>query len=110
MADYYDDSNNYLFVRKGKDNKLHDYIFVHLDDEEKLSFLAHYESYKSDIPLEVYRLEKIDFPEGEDIPALPEHENITGEQIWKEVRVNSILPSKWRMFFEQNEENLNHKT
>ena len=102
MADYYDDSNNYLFVRTGKNNKLHDYIFLHLDDLEKLNFLAHYASYKSDMPLEVYKLEKINIQE--EIPTLPEHTDLEVEQTWKKVRVNSFLPSKWRMFFEQNED------
>lgn len=105
MVDYYDENNNYLFVRKGKDNKLHDYIFLHLDDMEKLNFFAHYSSYKSDMPLEVYRLERIHFQEREKtIPS--ECADLEVEQTWKKVRVNGVLPSKWRMFFEQNEEKL----
>ena len=103
MADYYDENSNYLFVKKGKDNKLLDYIFVHLDDEHS-SFLAHYESYKSDMPLEVYRLKKIDLQE--EIPTPSAQTELEGEQSWKKVRINSILPSKWNMFFEYIEEKL----
>lgn len=103
MADYYNDSNNYLFVRNGKDNKLQDYIFLHLDDLEKSNFLAHYASYNSDTPLAVYRLEKVHVQE-EEIPILSEQTDIEEEQTWEKVRVNGILPSKWRMIFEQIEE------
>lgn len=105
MADCYDDSNNYLFVRKGNDNKLHDYIFLHLEDDENLNFLAHYASYKSNMPLAVYKLERICFQE-EEIPFPLEQKDVKGEQTWKKVRVNSILPSKWNMFFEKIEEKL----
>lgn len=100
MANYYDDENNFLFVKKGEKDQLLDYIFVHLDDTDKLNFVAHYASYKDDTPLKIYKLEKVVRPNEIDSDNLPIMNDFTEEQTWKRVKVNGVLPSKWRLFFE----------
>lgn len=102
MADYYDEKKNFLFVKKGKEDQLQDYIFIHLDKVENLSFLAHYETFMDDVPFELYKLEKI-LSMKDDLFSSIEHLDAKEEQTWKRVRVCGILPSKWRIFFEQIE-------
>ncbi|MBR5728635.1 MAG: hypothetical protein IKX61_00285 [Prevotella sp.] len=109
MADYYDDNINFLFVKKGKDAQLQDYIFVHLNDADDFNFLAHYESYKSDMPLEIYKLHKVMCLKEEDKNFLYPITDVTEEQTWKRVRVSGMLPSKWRMYFETIEEEQKNK-
>lgn len=106
-TNYYDENCNYLFVRQGEDGMLYEHIFIHLDDDEAKSFLALFESYNSDVPLNMYRLEK--FPLSK--------ENFKGilsslagdykeKQIWKRIKVTSVLPSTWRMIFDLINEKL----
>ncbi len=106
-TDYYDENNNYLFVRKGDNDNLLDYVFVHFDDSRKTGFFAHFESYEADEPLRMFIFEKVlcpNIPTNEMMKS--EFEETQKEQIWKRVRVHSILPSQWRMFFESFENQL----
>ena len=74
-----------------------------------MSFIAHYVSYKSDTPLEVYKFEKVDCPDEIDNNTLSQVKDFTEEEAWKRVRVSGMLPSKWRMYFENLEEKLKNK-
>ena len=72
-----------------------------MDDDANTGFLAYYESYLSDEPLKVYKLEEIALPERINFDdTILQLLNTKEEQTWKRLRVSAVLPSKWRMFFE----------
>lgn len=99
-SNFYDKKNNFLFVKKGKDGKLLDHIFIHLDDNANTGFLAYYESFLSDEPLKVYKVEEVGLSKRIDFDDLfPHIFNTKEEQTWKRLSC-AVLPSKWRMFFE----------
>ena len=99
-VNFYDEKNNFLFVRKGENSELLDYIFIHKDDDDKKNFMAHYESYKADYPIEVYKMEKVDSASSDCLETINFLDNGKLEMAWKSVRVSSILRSQWRIFFE----------
>ena len=104
MENYSDDKTNYLFVKKEKDGKLSEHIFIHMGDSDNSSFLAHFLSYNDDMPSAVYRLVKMECSEKlENATSLLK--GVSEEQTWKRIRVGASLPSKWRMFFEDLENN-----
>ena len=109
MANFIDERNNFLFVKKQGD-KLLDYFFIHLDNSDDLSFMAHYESYNSDKPLSVYKLDRIKLSNEKENPIDFDNEDIAQE--WRHLRVGPILRSDWRMFFEDlvNEIKKNNET
>lgn len=100
-TNYYDENSNYLFVRQDEDGMLHEHIFIHMDDDGAKSFLAFFETYNSDVPLNMYRLEKISLSE-ENIKGIISSldDDYNEKQMWKRINVNSVLPSKWRMIFD----------
>jgi len=100
-TNYYDETKNFLFVKKGKDGSLLDHIFIHLDETTQKSFLAYYESYCSDKPLKMFKFEEVALSE-EETSEYPSSllTNLKEEQVWSRIRVSSALPAKWRMFFE----------
>lgn len=109
-TNFYEDDNNYMFVKKGKDGQLLDYLFIHLNDSEKPSFLVHFESFVNDNPLGVFKLERIDLNEdGTCLLSSSHFSDFKEEQNWKRVKVCGLLPSKWKMLFEEIEDALNKK-
>ena len=99
---FYNEKQNFLFVKTENDGeKLSDYIFIHKDETTGKGFLAHFESYKDDIPLEVYSLNKV--PEF-DVKGLNTdlcQTDYTEEVTWKRLRIKAILPTTWKILFDQ---------
>lgn len=99
---FYDENCNYLFVKtENAGKKLSDYIFIHKDVESDKGFLAHFKSYKEDTPLEVYSLTKIPPTELKGVDNSLFQANYSEETSWKRLRINAILPTTWKILFEQ---------
>ena len=100
-TNFYDETKNFIFVKKGTDGSLLDHIFIHLDETIQKSFLAYYESYSSDVPLKVFKFEEVVLSE-EETSEYPSSlfKNFKKEQMWSRLRVSGALPSQWRIFFE----------
>ena len=99
---FYDENCNFLFV-KAEDNgkQLSDYIFIHMDMTSDKGFMAHFESYKKDVPIEVYCLKKISLTDIKTIDKPLFQTNNSEETSWKRLRIKAILPTTWKNLFEQ---------
>ncbi|MBR6963500.1 MAG: hypothetical protein IKH86_07675 [Prevotella sp.] len=107
-TNFYEDDSNYMFVKKGNDGQLLDYLFIHLSDSGKPNFLVHFDSFVKDNPLEVFKIERIDLKDdGTCLLSSAQISDFKEEQNWKRVKVCGMLPSKWRMLFEEIEDTLN---
>lgn len=101
MSDFTDENCNFLFIKKGKDGKLLDHIFIHLVDSDETNFLAYFTSYDNDKPSKLFKLEEIALPDN----SLPRNEAIMSmdykeEQTWMRMKIKGVLPSTWKMLFE----------
>ena len=61
----------------------------------------HFKSYKEDTPLEVYSLTKIPPTELKGVDNSLFQANYSEETSWKRLRINAILPTTWKILFEQ---------
>jgi hypothetical protein len=99
---FYDENCNFLFVKAEDDGAhLSDYIFIHKDISSDKGFMAHFESYKDDVPIEVYSLKKISLTDIKNIEKPLFQANYSEETSWKRLRIKAILPTTWKMLFEQ---------
>ena len=99
---FYDEKQNFLFVKKESNGeKLSDYIFIHKDEITEKSFLAHFNSYNDDTPLEVYSLNKVPQIDVRRIESTLCQASFSEENTWKRIRIKAILPTTWKMLFEQ---------
>ncbi len=99
---FYDENCNYLFVKTENNGKqLSDYVFIHIDIESDKSFLAHFESYKENEPVEVYGLKKIPLTQFKGVENSLCKANYSEDTSWKRLRIKAILPTSWKMFFEK---------
>lgn len=99
---FYDENCNFLFVKTESDGKkLSDYIYIHKDIESDKGFLAHFKSYKEDTPMEVYSLKRIPIIDIEHEDHFLSQTGFSEDNIWKRIRINGFLPSKWRMLFDK---------
>lgn len=108
-TDFYDENQNYLFVKKSNNGELLDHIFIHLDETKDTNFLAHFKSYIDDSPIYFYKLEKVNLSQKDNKKNadLFSIKNYTEEQVWKRIRVKAALPSPWKNLFELYEETQN---
>ena len=106
-TEFLDDGKNYLFVKskKTRNNQvLLDHIFIHLDDKDDFNFIAIYDSYKSNSPVAFFKLERISFPQ-KFIECEFSKAVLAEDHEWKRMKVGPVLPSKWRMEFQQLKDN-----
>lgn len=99
---FYDENCNFLFVKtETNDKKLSDYIFIHKDIESNKGFIAHFKSYKEDVPIEVYSLKKMSLTDIKNIDNSLRETNYSEETSWKRLRIKAILPTTWKILFEK---------
>jgi hypothetical protein len=104
---FFDENCNFLFVKTENDGKkLSDHIFIHKEIESDKGFLAHFKSYDEDIPLEVYSLKKMSLTQINDLDTTPCQVNYSDVTSWKRIRINALLPTPWKILFEQIVSNL----
>ena len=104
---FYDENRNFLFVKAEDDGThLSDYIFIHKDITSDKGFMAHFESYKDDIPVEVYSLKKMSITDIKNIDKPLFQTNYSEETSWKRLRINAILPTSWKILFDKIINNL----
>ena len=104
---FYDENRNFLFVKAEDDGThLSDYIFIHKDITSDKGFMAHFESYKDDIPVEVYSLKKMSITDMKNIDKPLFQTNYSEETSWKRLRINAILPTSWKILFDKIINNL----
>jgi hypothetical protein len=63
--------------------------------------MAHFESYKDDIPIEVYSLKKMSITDMKNIDKPLFQTNYSEETSWKRLRINAILPTSWKILFDK---------
>lgn len=99
---FYDEKQNFLFVKvDDNSNKLLDHIFIHKDAETGRGFLAHFKSYDEDEPLEVYSLSKLSLSKLEDVDNSLCQINYSEKLTWQRLRIQGVLPTPWKILFEQ---------